>query len=1057
VAVVALMLLVVPGSELGSTSHSPTSRAAPLALPVLASTLATSSLPHRGLLPPTVPGAPTPIVRFPTALVPGLPPLVGAGLGGRSFSPLAIDPANPELDNYSSTTSLAAPGPGPNHVVVGATDSTDALVGDHYFWTHGFDAVFQSSDAGSIWSSSYLGQNLSWANPSSTTYGDLEFGEPSLAAGNGTVLYAAIYAQACAVYAVPPCNNTVQYYSAPGGISVARSTNSGTTWGAPVPVNALPWWTLDSFTCNGTGYEYYIPGNESDKPSVAYSAASNVALVAWDVLHDAYVPVCSGTTLLGFELIAVTLITEAAVSLNGGATWSAPRVIDDFAAGLPTVSIGPPPTDKLFVAFSDFANGTSAGTYSIGLASSSNNGSTWSNPADIGPPTLVSPVNASAINFPTALTDAVIASDNFTSSPYSGSVYVVWDENRSAGGGIPSVALVRSANGGASWSSEIYPAAGTARVQYLEPTVAVGPNGAVWITEYAQDRTTHAYQLYGEYSTDGGNTWTQPFAISDTPGAPGFSTTSLGTWTGAAVTSAGLFAAWTDCRWSGCAAAGETAVYTARAEAVRVTATVPGINVTVVSAGANVSGPAPFATAWDFGSPARVTVSPWTTEGNTTQFIAQFHNFTGIVNASVNPVAFDYSGGTTVEANYQQAPAGWITGTVAPASANPIVTVGGALATLSPFNATALSFNVTEEAGGIYTVQGSASGYVTTSKIVPSTAFTASVVHLTLSRADGWIRGRLTPATATLTVDNVPVTTVAPSTGLFNVTLPWGTYWVNASGAGLTSYSQVVTVSVGSSVVLNIGLAGSWISGTVAPGNATVKVDGTPATVTNGKFNVSVLGGAHTVTASLSNYAGYHTVVSVTPGRGEVLAISLTDLGWIRGTVSPVTASVAISGVEVPVIGGAFNVSVRGNATYNVTVTSSGYHAGYAEVTVSPANGSFANFSLVAIPPKCTSSCGPGGGGGSLNLGSSVGAFSLLDVVVAALVLLGGAALGAFLILRRPSGPPPETEEAEAAPARAVTTEPEEGPDDMIYGEDRSAPEPWSEGEDPSQGLQPPR
>ncbi len=937
--------------------------------------------------------------------------------------------------------------------MVGATDSTDALIGDHYFWTHGYDAVFQSGDDGSVWTTSYLGQNASWANGASPTYGDIDFGEPSLAGGNGTVLYGAIYAQPC-VLITPTCNSTL-VAAAPGGISVARSTNSGVTWGAPVPVDALPWYFFAMITCNGTTAEGYLPANESDKPSVAYNAATNVGVVGWDVLDYDISLFCVGMQAY-YQIDSLTELAEVSVSLNGGITWSAPRVLAQVAAGLPTVSIGPAPTHTISYAYADYVNGTFS-TYSIGYTSSSNDGANWSKPVDIGPPTLVGPVNASAIDFPSALTDPVIASDTSSSSPYAGSVYVVWDENRTAGGGVASVALVRSANGGLSWSSEIYPAAGTARVQFLEPTVAVGPNGIVWITEYAQNRSSHAYQLFGEYSTDGGNTWTAPFAISDTAGAPGINTLSLGTWTGAAATSAGLFAAWTDCRWSGCTTTGETAVYAARAEAVRVTAAVANVNVTVVSSGANVSGPAPFATAWDFGSPARVSVSPWVREGNTTEFIAQFHNFTGLVNASVDPVSFDFSGGTTVLANYEQAPAGWITGTVAPASAGPVVTVGGTPAVLNPFNATALAFNVTEEAGGIYTVAGSAPGYLITSQIVPSTAFTASVVHLTLSRGIGWIRGRVTPATATLTVNNTPVGGIAPSTGLFNASLPWGTYWVNASGTGLTSFSQLVAVSVGSSDVLNIALQGSWIAGTVAPGNATVKVDGTPVTVTNGKFNVSVLGGAHTVTARLSNYAGYHTVVSLTPGRGDVLAISLTDVGWIRGTVAPVTASVAVSGVEVPVIGGAFNVSVRGNATYNVSVTSVGYVASSSLVTVSPANGSYANFSLVAIPPKCTVNCGTGGGGGNLYLGSSAGAYSLLDVLVVAVVLLGAAALGAFLILRRPSEPSEEADAPAAVPAAAAAPPPGEEPDDMIYGEDRSAPEPWSEGEDRSQGLQPPR
>jgi hypothetical protein len=947
--------------------------------------------------------------------------------------PLATDPSNPELDNYSSTTSVVQAGPSNQSVVVGATDESTLVDGAGSFWQQGLSAAFRTSDGGQAWSTNWLGQNGSWANPSSWSYGDISFGEPSLAGGSTpTVLYASVYAQPCAFFAYDfglgvGCNSTAHNISAPGGIDVARSTNFGATWDAPVPVDNLSWYRFVVIDCSGSVGSGGIPANISDKPSVAYSSATGIAVVAWDVIdYDDYT-LCVGSTP-EYAVSSISEYTEVSVSLNNGSTWSAPRIVGRLAASVPTVAIGPAPTYTLSLVYSDLVNGT-ATTYTYAYSQSTDRGAHWSAPADIGPITLIHPNAGAPPDGFVAPTIPSMAVDNWSDSSFAGTIYVVWGDNRtSAAQGLPSVELVRSAAGGTVWSgADVVDPAGAGK-EYFEPAVSVGPDGRVWLVFYEMNTTTGGYQLFGQYSDDGGVTWTTPFAVADTPGYPGIAVTSIGAWVGAAATSAGLYSAWTDCRWSGCADDGITAVYAAHTEPVTVESSVAGAFAMSSADGSTAASMTPLRTAWDNDASVAVNVSAWVPYGNTTRYVAVFSNFSGVVASTSDSVFFDYGGGSVLSANYAPAPAAWISGTIGPTSGSPTLTVDGKPATLTPWNATALAFNVTVEAGVLYAVSASGHAYTPYSAEVPTSPFRAAPLNISLARSDGWIRGRLQPANATLTVNGTAVTTVNPSTGLFNVSVGWGSYWVNASGTGLNSSSQDIVVTPGAATVVDFGLVGGWIDGVTSPPNATVRIDGVVVSHTGATFNVSVLGGTHEVSASIPGYTFYRAQVNVTPTRASDVVITLTDSGWVRGSVAPVTASVRVGGSLVPVIDGAFNVSVRGGTTYNVTVSATGFQNGFANVAVTPGNASFANFTLIAVTPTCTTSCG----GSGAPPGSTSGAalpYSWVDVGIAAVVLLGAALLVAFLLLRGTGGAGAAPEAGPASPG-----------DEQLYGADGSTP-----------------
>jgi hypothetical protein len=990
----ALPLPAAPGASFGAgpTTSAPTSGFLPRA--------GESSLPPRGA---ALPGEPSPFLAGPAPSG----PLVGGS-------------SNVELDNYSATTSVAPVGPSNQTVVVGATDESTAVSGSGFFWSHGFSAAYRTNDGGLTWSTGWLGQNSSWTSPSSGGYGDITFGEPSLAGGsNGTVLYAAVYAQPCALFAFDfgetlNCNSTIEGYSAPGGIAVARSTNSGVTWQDPTPVNNLSWFQTFSITCGSTVYSGPLPSNISDKPSVAYSAASGLAVVSWDVISYDISLSCQGGVGV-YTVNSVDYSTDVAVSRDNGVTWSAPRTVGRVASIDAAVAIGPAPTYPLSVVYADYVNGTST-TYTFAYAQSTDDGTHWSAPADIGARTLVHPNEGSPPDAFVGPSIPSLAVDSWAGSSFRGASYVVWGDNRTAGpAGSPSVDLIRSASGGSAWSGATVVDAANSTAQYFEPAVSVGPAGRVWLVFYEMDPHSGAYKLFGQYSNDGGVLWTTPFPVADQSGNPGVLVTSIGAWVGAAATSAGLYSAWTDCRWSGCALNGETAVYAARTVPVTIASSTPGVVATSNVDGVGTVGATPLPTAWDNGASVAVNVSSWVPGPNGSEYVAVFSNFSGVISSSSDSVFFDYGGGSVLTANYVAAPAGWISGTVAPASALPTVRVGGLLAALSPWNATALAFNVTVQAGASYAVVVSAPEYQSHFENDSPSAFRAVTLTISLPRSDGSIRGTLEPPTATLEVNGTAVPNVDPTTGLYLVSVAWGSYWVNATGTGLDSSSQYVTVSPGASTVVDFSLVGGWIDGTVSPTNATVRVDGTVVALTNGAFNVSVLGGSHNITASAPGYAGYHSSLMVAPTQQANVAISLTDSGWIEGTVSPVTASVVVGGNLVPVLSGAFQVYVRGGSIYNVTVTAAGFYSGGKNVAVTPANVSYANFTLTAVPSTC-SSCGSPGSGGTHSAATAL-PYSWLDVGIAAVIVLGLALAVAFLVLRGGEGGSESTpEEYEAAP-----------------------------------------
>jgi len=73
-----------------------------------------------------------------------------------------------------------------------------------------------------------------------------------------------------------------------------------------------------------------------------------------------------------------------------------------------------------------------------------------------------------------------------------------------------------------------------------------------------------------------------------------------------------------------------------------------------------------------------------------------------------------------------------------------------------------------------------------------------------------------------------------------------------------------------------------WLAATIAPAGATVTVNGTVVTLSNGAFNLTLPAGNYTLLVTLSGYQTLDRVVSIAPGAGLVLAVNLTAIPPVR-------------------------------------------------------------------------------------------------------------------------------------------------------------------------------
>ncbi len=978
-----------------------------------------------------------------TVLTPGLPALtpamvqaIGPGraaAGALQHASVGSDP-NRYIQDHSTTTTITQVGSSNQSLLVGLSDQNSFVNGSNiagyatylylsgYFWHHGITAAEFSSNGGQSWTLNSPGPASSWS--SGVAAGSIGFGS-TWVTGNrtGDALLLEDWGQPClffsgSISALSDCNSTANF-TAPLGIAVAQSSDSGHSWSSPtVLAGFAPYYFLniDLGTCGPL--KTFLNANQTSDARVSIDPQNGIAVASWWELSYNYagsIECVSGSYQFSRTVIP-TAVVYTSTSSDGGATWSTPIATSDNQSAYSAVAVaGAGSGTTAYLAFADFINSSATGQISIDFASSTNGGASWSVPSGIG--TFIRTLGLTYLGYPQG--DSFrMAVDASPTSAYDGSIYLAYEDNRSASNGNPSVAVLRSNDGGATWSSPVYVTPDHPTVsEYAIPSIAVDPSGRVWVSFYSININNGNYLDQAVTSTDGGNSWSAPFNVSDAVSSPPLLPNSpFGDLAGIAATGNGTYINWIDCRATACtsptSAAYDNAAYVAQFLSMNLTSNAPGITAQVTELGATT--PTALNSSMLIENGSSVTVSVPAVAPDNGSYVYAFGGFSGAATSLNDPVTFTYTGQGPLLASYTPQPAAWLVGYAGPAVPALQVTVAGPTGsspvTLSPYNGVVDAFNVTVEAGPSYTLSASAGiAYIPKStNPLPTTAHSAVAVNLTLSRSFAWLNGSVSvPAGASASSVDLSVngTRVAVSPGgTFTYHPTWGTYWVHANLTGYTSYDNNVSLPPLGSKQLLIPLAGGYLNGTVTPTSAVVAINGLPVTTIGGTFSTSEPGGVYLLTAEQAGYSFYSRHFTVVPGQALNQIIALTTTGWLSGNVTPGTATLLVNDhFQAVKAGGLYNVTLGGGPHYSIELTQAGYTPFFGNYSVTPGNVTYVpNVTLqkvtngggpIPCPPNCTT---PGGNNSPPN--------NLLLYVVIGVLIAVVAGLAVLMAVRRRPG-----------------------------------------------------
>ena len=175
------------------------------------------------------------------------------------------------------------------------------------------------------------------------------------------------------------------------------------------------------------------------------------------------------------------------------------------------------------------------------------------------------------------------------------------------------------------------------------------------------------------------------------------------------------------------------------------------------------------------------------------------------------------------------------------------------------------------------------------------------------------------------------------TTGSIVFHVPNGTYAysVNQIRGFTLSYPGVTTVA-GSNIIVTLDFVkNATIYITVGTTGSVLTVNGAPITLNNGLAKVSIAPGYYFVNVSKS---GYYTFTNLYDFHSSTYYINVTlkqlvSYGYLNGTITPGTALISASGIDITVINGSFNQSLS-PGTYIVSVSAAGYLSASYEVNI---------------------------------------------------------------------------------------------------------------------------
>ncbi len=829
------------------------------------------------------------------------------------------------------------------------------------------------------------------------------------------------------------------------GVFATTSDNGGYTWGTPVSLRGNGSFSLDKpwVTVDPVSGEYYAAYTDDGASSQIYLQNST----------------------------------------DNGSTWSTPiRLSTTLADSMRGVELSVDATGAVDAVWVDQSTAT------VEFTRSTDHGAKFSTPVALG--TAATAYSSPSPDGFRAYLLPALAVDRSPTSADEGRIYAAWQNGTGGSAGSPFISEVYSTDNGTHWTAPKKVNSDTLYEDF-QPSIAVDPNGTVFIDWYAESATSGHYRLQASESHNGGATFDPEVNVSDTDSYPYYTGLGnawwIGDYTDIVADAQGAHPLWTDARgtqeWSctNCLWGYDynISMYTAEIVNFSVTANVP-VNLTlggsVPGAGTWPVGPGGAYGDWLVGQNYTLTAPAVTTVNGTN---AYFTTWYGAASSSSTSLTGSVTGDAALHACYTfrandvcRAPGapGFLEISGAPAGA--AVRVNGQPAALF-----AGAANLTERPGP-YWVNASAPGFHSRDTEVNVTTANVSRVNATLTPYPGWIAGSVLPAASGLEVDGVPVVVAANGTfnvsvlpgthtisafyplyanftdpalnvvtnvttpllidlaanagvvhgsvfppdaavtvngqavptpgGIFDIVLPIGTYWFNATAASYLPGSSGPVVVLGlsnTSVDLTLLLAAGTLAGTVAPASATLRVDGTVVPLSGDAYNVTLSPGPHDANVSAPGYAPEGFVATVSPEATTWLNFSLSAVpGWIVGQVSPAGATVRVGDSLVSLAAnGAFNVSLMAG-TYRLSAGATGYAPVYRNVTVAAGVAVETNLTLSPLPAVTAS------GLTTTDLaGLGIVAVGAVAVAVGVLLLRARRGRRASPASRPPSRPPPRS------------------------------------------------
>jgi PEGA domain-containing protein len=780
----------------------------------------------------------------------------------------------------------------PNNLVAGGLYQYLSSFNSTGYYNTGVSGVFTSWDGGRTWADRTLPTNPQWFNTSSAVCNQLHLADTAIGFGpNNTVYYVDLTDSIGDQVCTAPTTSLALY--------VTISTDGGNSWGTP------------------TGIAGTTAGGFMDKPWIAIDQTTGEVYVAYN--DDS-----NGT---------ITLRN----STDSGKTWGTPVNLTSTSTGAIGVELVVDPW-----------GGVDATWYDGGpmFSRSTDHGAHFSTPKLLA--TAVSGASPTPDTF-RAFTLPGLGVDGYVGTAYAGRLYSIWQNGSGGAAGTPVVSMTYSSDNGTTWSSPATINSNLTQESY-QPDIAVGLDGTVYAEWYGERFSDGHYRLYGAESHNGGATFDRQFAISNNDSVPIYPTGgSAGWWIGdythIMADRLGARPLWTDARsplsWlcSPClwGVNYNITFYTGELTNASIGANVP-VNLTLngtvpfpgnVPAGGSLVGEdALVGDTVNLTAPAQVLVSgsPW-----------YFSVWYGSVDSTNRTLNTSVHGADRWIACYVPAPGGRCHAAGAP---------GDLVVNVHPIGATLKVDHVTTptvagsvdllEAPGAFQVQAWAVGHWPASVFANVTPGNVTYVNLTLAPVPGTLAGFVSPAGASVRLN----TTTLPIAlnGSFSVATIPGSYTLTASLFGYAPYvNRSVGIQFNQTTFVPITLAPlpGWINGTVAPGNASVTVNGVVVNLTNGTFSVQEGLGTYWVNATAPGfYPSASGPLTMGPfGRLNANLSLVLIVGTLAGTVDPVTAMVLVNGQSVNVTGGAFTVSLP-PGTYSIDVSAHQYIPGTTKATV---------------------------------------------------------------------------------------------------------------------------